>query len=587
VDSRVGTAFGKYDINRLLGKGGMGAVYEAYDTAKNRTVALKILAEELSHDDTFRTRFQRESHAAAILQEPHVIPIHDWGEIDGNLYIDMRFVDGQTLHDLLQRGPLPPARAVAIVSQVAAALDAAHAAGLIHRDIKPQNILVTPADFAYLVDFGIAETGGASRLTRTGTQIGTVNYMAPERFSDQASTPSVDVYALTCVLFEALIGYPPFDGPSLERLLLAHISSPPPRPSTADARVPPGFDDVITRGMAKDPDDRFGTAGGLGRAAQRALQTGGQTHSNAVTARTPSGPSTAPTGPPVGPGAAPVPPNAPTVFAPSGPPVGPGGPPVPPNAPTVFAAGGPSPYMQPSGPTVPHAPFAPPVAPPPPVAPSFPPPVAPPVIPPLAPPDGPAVAHPKPDSGGGRPGWVKPTVIVVAVVLVLGAIGVVIGQLANRKTAPVAGPSTSTVYRTAEPSSTAGDNAPPTNPRPSPPPPPASPPPLVSGPDSSSMHQTCDQGFTLPNATGFGTHGGRGTPETSCLFANSVLTAYWATYGNASPLPRAVSAPGAVACTSVPGALCNGANFLMQCQQYAGDGWITCTGGNNARVYLW
>jgi len=178
VESRVGTTFGKYNITRLLGKGGGGAVYEAYDTGKGRTVALKILAEELSNNASFRTRFQRESQAAAILQEPHVIPIHDWGEIDGSLYIDMRLVQGQTLLELLAEGPLEPARAVAIISQVGAALDAAHAEGLIHRDVKPQNIIVTPADFVYLVDFGIAEVKGDNRLTTAGTQIGTLKYMA-------------------------------------------------------------------------------------------------------------------------------------------------------------------------------------------------------------------------------------------------------------------------------------------------------------------------------------------------------------------------------------------------------------------------
>jgi serine/threonine-protein kinase len=274
VETRVGTAFGKYRLRRLIGKGGMGEVYEAYDSAKDRTVALKILADAYSSDVEFRTRFQRESHAAAILQEPHVIPIHDWGEIEGNLYIDMRLVEGRTLADLIERGRLAPPRAVAIICQIAAALDAAHIARLIHRDIKPQNILVTPADFAYLVDFGIAESRGATRLTMTGTQIGTVNYMAPERFSDQAATPAVDVYALTCVLYEALTGDPPFKGPSLERILAAHHYEPPPRPSVADPRIPPAFDNVIARGMAKDPDDRYGTAGGLGRAAQRALQPG-------------------------------------------------------------------------------------------------------------------------------------------------------------------------------------------------------------------------------------------------------------------------------------------------------------------------
>ena len=200
MDSRVGTTFGKYTISRLLGKGGMGEVYEAYDVDKGRTVALKILADEYSHDENFRTRFQRESRAAAILQEPHVIPIHDWGEIDGHLYIDMRLVAGQTLADLLVAGPLAPSRAVDIIGQVAAALDAAHAEGLVHRDIKPQNIIVTPADFAYLVDFGIAETTGDTRLTGAGTKIGTLNYMAPERFTDKPATSAVDVYALAGVL---------------------------------------------------------------------------------------------------------------------------------------------------------------------------------------------------------------------------------------------------------------------------------------------------------------------------------------------------------------------------------------------------
>jgi serine/threonine-protein kinase len=182
----------------------------------------------------------------------------------------MRLVHGQTLDEVIATGPLEPSRAVAIIGQVGAALDAAHAEGLMHRDIKPHNIIVTPADFAYLVDFGIAATKGDTRLTTAGMPIGTINYMAPERFTEQEATTAVDVYSLACVLYESLTGDSPFSRDSLENMVAAHLASPPPRPSVTNPRVPAAFDAVIARGMAKDPDDRYGTAGGLVRAAQRA-----------------------------------------------------------------------------------------------------------------------------------------------------------------------------------------------------------------------------------------------------------------------------------------------------------------------------
>ncbi|MGV9802756.1 serine/threonine-protein kinase [Mycobacterium sp. NPDC003449] len=270
---RVGNSFGKYELTEILGRGGMGEVYEAHDSAKDRTVALKILREDYAHDEQFRARFLRESHAAANLDEPHIVPIHDWGEIDGNLYIDMRLVRGQTLQGLISAGPLEPHRAVAIVEQIAAALDAAHAQGLIHRDVKPQNIIVTDADFAYLLDFGIAQAQGDSGLTQAGMQIGSFGYMAPERFGDGRCSPAADIYSLACVLYEALTGDTPFPTNSYEQLIAAHLSAPPPRASTARSGIPTPIDAVIARGMAKEPDDRYGSAGALARAARRALHT--------------------------------------------------------------------------------------------------------------------------------------------------------------------------------------------------------------------------------------------------------------------------------------------------------------------------
>ena len=185
--TRVGTQFGPYELQSLIGEGGMGEVYRAYDTVRERLVAIKLLRTEVAADQSFQQRFRRESRVAARLQEPHVIPVHDFGDIDGVLYIDMRLVEGASLKDELRvKGALPPTRAVSIISQVAAALDAAHGNGLVHRDIKPENVLLTPDDFAYLVDFGIAHGGGEANVTSTGLVIGSCAYMAAERFSGGA-----------------------------------------------------------------------------------------------------------------------------------------------------------------------------------------------------------------------------------------------------------------------------------------------------------------------------------------------------------------------------------------------------------------
>jgi YVTN family beta-propeller protein len=264
---------GNYRLETLLGVGGMGEVYKAYDTHRDRYVALKLLPEALSGDQEYLRRFRRESYVAARLRDPHVIPIHDFGEIDGHLFIDMRLVDGADIGALLAtQGRIAPERAVYLISQVAEALDAAHADHLVHRDIKPSNILVTSSDFVYVVDFGIAQSIGSqqTRLTKTRAW-GTWDYMPPERFRGHDVDGRADVYSLACVLYECLTGAPPFSGRDLPALMYAHLNFSPPEASSLVEGVPPALDAVVARGMAKDPKDRFRTAGALAAAAREAL----------------------------------------------------------------------------------------------------------------------------------------------------------------------------------------------------------------------------------------------------------------------------------------------------------------------------
>ena len=267
-----GTPFGRYRLVELLGRGGMGEVWRAYDTATDRMVAIKLLPTYLSDDETFQQRFRRESHAVARLNNPHIIPIHFYGEIDGRLYVDMRLIEGRDLQSVLADGPLEPARAVRIVEQVAKALHATHKVGLVHRDVKPSNILLEDDDFAYLIDFGIARAIEEPRLTKTGNTIGTFHYMAPERLIDYASDDArADIYSLTCVLYECLTGRPPFDSANVGSLIAAHLTAPPPQPSIWQADVPPQVDEVIATGMAKDPDQRYATTVELADAARNAI----------------------------------------------------------------------------------------------------------------------------------------------------------------------------------------------------------------------------------------------------------------------------------------------------------------------------
>lgn len=266
-----GTGFGQYRLGRLLGRGGFGEVYEAVDTRMGRRVALKVINPAYSQDEAFRQRMFREAQTAGRLYEPHVVPVHSCGEIDGRLFIDMRLIEGTDVRGLLaDTGAMDPARAVDVVSQVAAALDAAHAQSIVHRDVKPANILLTDGDFAYLVDFGLANADGDTRLTRSGTAVGTLAYMAPERFSGEDAGVAGDVYALACVLFECVTGSPPFSGDT-PSVINGHLSSPVPAASGRRPGVPQALDSVIAKGMAKDPRDRYPSAGALAAGARDVL----------------------------------------------------------------------------------------------------------------------------------------------------------------------------------------------------------------------------------------------------------------------------------------------------------------------------
>jgi len=271
-----GDEFAGYRIERRVGRGGMGILYLAVEPGLDRRVALKLIAPEAAAEEVFAKRFAEESRIAASIEHPNVVPIYAAGEEDGIPFIAMRYVAGSDLARRLAReGRLTPAQAVALVAQVGNGLDAIHAAGLVHRDVKPANVLLGGGEgdeHAYITDFGVARNVATeSGLTQTGRFVGTLDYVAPEQISGSRVDARVDVYALGCLLFKLLTGEVPFPREGEAARLYAHLNDPPPAPSLYAPEVSMALDDVVARAMSKQPGDRYPSAGDLGRAAAAAI----------------------------------------------------------------------------------------------------------------------------------------------------------------------------------------------------------------------------------------------------------------------------------------------------------------------------
>jgi serine/threonine protein kinase len=282
----VGSEVAGYRVEAFISRGGMAVVYRAHDRRLGRRVALKLLAPELSQNERFQQRFLRESRLAASLDHPNIIPIYEAGESSGLLYIVMRYVDGSDLQAVLDRdGPLELPRLASILSQVGAALDAAHARGLVHRDVKPGNILIASGagredpDHVYLTDFGLTKRSSSlSGLTTTGHFIGTMDYIAPEQIGSKPVDARTDIYSLGCVLYQGLTGDPPFDRDDEAALLWAHLMERPPPVSTRRPDLPPGVDAVVTKAMAKAPEDRHQSCRELVAEFQAAIHEQAEPH---------------------------------------------------------------------------------------------------------------------------------------------------------------------------------------------------------------------------------------------------------------------------------------------------------------------
>ena len=342
---QTGTIVSGYRVDGVLGDGGMGTVYRATQLSLNRVVALKLLAPEFGDDPGFRSRFEREGQLQAGLDHQHIVPVYEAGQSEHGLFLAMRLIDGPTLKDVIISNQINPRRALRILAQVAQALDEAHDAGLIHRDIKPQNILIDRGDHAYLADFGLIKAPDEAHLTGTGQFLGTIDYVAPEQVQGDPATAASDCYSLTAVLYECLTGEVPFPKPNEAATLHAQVVEAPPKPSDKRPELPAAIDEVIAKGMSKDPAERPRSATDLIRSAALALASASAAAAGAAQetriAQHPADRSQSTRVPAVGP--APIGP-APAGPAPAGPApaapasVGPGGAGPAPAAPSTRAA---------------------------------------------------------------------------------------------------------------------------------------------------------------------------------------------------------------------------------------------------------
>ncbi|HEX7825850.1 MAG TPA: serine/threonine-protein kinase [Mycobacterium sp.] len=539
----VGEVFAGYTVVQLLGSGGMGEVYLVKHPRLPRQDALKVLPGPISSDADFRTRFEREADLAASLWHPHIVGVHDRGEDDGRLWIAMDYVEGSDAAKLC-REQFPqgmPARDVAeIVVAVAEALDYAHEQQLLHRDVKPANILLTDTSKArrriLLADFGIArQADDANGLTATNMTVGSVSYTAPEQLMGGTVDGRVDQYSLAATAYHLLTGSPPFAHSNSAVVISRHLSAPPPQ--AADIRPElAGLDPILAKALAKDPADRYDTCLEFAEALREQANATSQDSEATVIAQPVARPDRPDSGGDRTEHVAAASPAEPTVHQAA--------------PPLLMSSWGTPPTVAEPAPAR--------IAPPPP-----------------RPVGTPATATGKPS--------LDPRMIVGAVAVVLVAFVLTIIVVSGGDDHTTSTPSTS---RTANADNDTGfdTTVQPASPTSIATPVSVRPPDLVQAPDA--FQERCGNGVPLPGKAGWAARGGRGTADTSCYFSYSVLKAYWDRYPSPSRERRQVVAEGAVPCDRST-AQCAGSQYVMTCEAVGGDAWITCTGGRNARVYLY